>query len=100
MAEEAAVDLGERQDAADHAVAFGDEVVRPMAEDILDDAAPADPMEERRLGAARDEFIPRGGVPRRVRPYCDSGRRACRVLSCCVCDDGFGIRHRAPFRNT
>ena len=68
MAEQPALDLGQRQHADDVAVALGDEVVGAMAEDVFDDPAPADAVEEGRLGAAVDECIPRGGVGRHERP--------------------------------
>ena len=65
VAEEAALHLRERENAGDLAAALGQPIVRPMAEVVLEDAAPADAVEERRLRAAPDECVPPLGVTRR-----------------------------------
>ncbi len=58
VSEQAALDFRERQYAYDLAAAFGNAVVRPMAKHILDDLAPADAMEETRVGASVDKCFP------------------------------------------
>ena len=62
MAEQAALHLGQRQDAGDRARTLGDQIVRAVAKDVLDDLPPADAVKERRFGTALDECFPGGGI--------------------------------------
>ncbi len=96
VAEQAAPDLGQRQDAGYCAGTLGDQVVCAMAKDVLDDVPPADAVKERRFGTALDEFFPRGGIG------CDEGPHADAVGRASDADDFAGRRfhHVPPFRKT
>ena len=75
VTEQAALHLGKRENADDLAAALGQPIVRPVAEVVLEDAAPADAVEERRLRAAPHECVPAPGVTRREVAN-DEGRRS------------------------
>src|SRR5579862_1634076 len=62
MAEERALCLRKRQNAADVVARLGDQVVAAMAENFLDDASPRGAMEERGVRRVVDEAIPARGI--------------------------------------
>ena len=51
--------MGERQHACDFTVFLGQEIERSVAERLFDDAPPARKVEERAVGMAVDEAVPR-----------------------------------------
>ena len=75
VAEQAALDFGERQDADDPPAPLRDAVVAAMAKDLLDDLAPADAMKETRVRATVDEVFPALRVRGDERTHGDVVRR-------------------------
>ncbi len=62
VAEEAAADLAQGQDADDGPFPFRHQEVGAMAEGLFDDALPAKAMKERGVGFLLDEGVPGGGI--------------------------------------
>src|SRR6185437_5061580 len=81
VAEEAALDVDERQDTANRAPFLGIEVVRRVAEAALDHPPPAGAVEEGGIRAALDEGVPCGGAVVAQRAQDERGR---------------SVRHRQP----
>ena len=62
VAEQQALHLGERQHADGLAVALGEQVMRAVAKRAVQHVLPLGQVEERALGVAVDEGVPRGAV--------------------------------------
>ena len=73
IAEEQAAHPGQRQHAAELPAAFGNQVMRAMPEHFLQDFAPLDAVEERRIGTRGHEVRPRLAVAVAIRSH--RGRR-------------------------
>ena len=78
------------------AIALGQEIVRPMAKHFLEDGAPADAMEERRIRTPLDEGIPAHAVRAHERTHAHRPRNAGRPDR----QRRPHRRHATPSRNT
>ena len=79
VAEKPAIDMSQRQDAADSAVILGMEKMRGMPEHLLDDLLPGRTMKEGRFRTRKNERVPTqcgGGVGRIEMPDLEHGLQA------------------------